>query len=416
MSDTQDVVTNILLPTAQVGLFVLDKDIRDAVAELRNDWRFARVTFDIREGDVASAVEAYKGFMSPNLVIVETPEIGEGFTKRLEVLAESCSENTAAVVVGPVNDVYLYRTLIEMGVSDYLVRPIEKKILSELIAKILIEKLGVSESRLVAYVGAKGGVGTSWVAQASAMVLANDLDEKTVILDAAGGRSYLSVAMGTDVVTTLHEAARACVSSDQDAFRRMVVKVSDNLSVLATGAEAILDDMILAEQFEAIINKLMISYPVVIVDLSAAPVSIARSVIVRANDVVVVTSPTLPALRSARGLLQEIKTLRGGVDQGVHLTLNQKGATQGFEVSDADIINALKVDPEMILSWNPKIFAAAESSGKQLADIPSAKDVLVQIRRFLVEKLRLSGEAPAEKTDERQSSLIGGFLGKMKSK
>ncbi|HNQ92926.1 MAG TPA: type II secretion protein ATPase, partial [Alphaproteobacteria bacterium] len=103
MSDTQDVVTNILLPTAQVALFVLDKDIRDAVAELRNDWRFARVTFDIREGDVASAIETYKGHMSPNLVIVETPEIGEGFTSRLEILADSCSENTAAVVVGPVN-------------------------------------------------------------------------------------------------------------------------------------------------------------------------------------------------------------------------------------------------------------------------------------------------------------------------
>jgi len=139
-------------------------------------------------------------------------------------------------------------------------------------------------------------------------------------------------------------------------------------------------------------------------------------VIVRANDVVVVTAPTLPALRSARGLLQEIKTLRGGVDQGIHLTLNQKGATQGFDVSDADIVNALKVAPEMVLNWNPKIFAAAESSGKPLSDMVNAKEVLVQVRKFLIEKLRLSGETPTEKADGKQPSLIGGFLGKMKSK
>lgn len=416
MSDTQDVVTNILLPTARVALFVLDKDVRDAVEELKSDWRFARVTFDIREGDVDSAIEAYKSYASPNLVIVETPEIGESFTEKLEILAGSCSENTAAVVVGPVNDVYLYRKMIDMGVSDYLVRPIQKRVLSDLIAKILIEKLGVSESRLIAYVGAKGGVGASWVAQASASVLAKDLNEKTVILDAAGGRSYLSVAMGTDVVTTLHEAARACISTDQDAFRRMVVKVADNLSVLATGAESILDDTISAEQFEAIINKLMVSYPIVIVDLSAAPVAIARSVVVRANDVVVVTSPTLPALRAARGLLQEIKTLRGGVDQGIHMTVNLKGATQGFDVSDADISGALKVEPEMVLNWLPKIFAAAESSGKSLDDMANAKEVLAQVRKFLVDKLKISNSAPAEKSEEKSASLLGGFLGKMKTK
>ena len=71
----------------------------------------------------------------PELLVVETRTIEDGFTERLEVLAGNCSDHTSAVVVGPVNDVYLYRKLIAMGVSDYLVRPIRKDVLAEVLAK-----------------------------------------------------------------------------------------------------------------------------------------------------------------------------------------------------------------------------------------------------------------------------------------
>ena len=300
MSENSEVITNVLLPSARVALFVRDKEMREAAALLKDDWRFARVSFDIQDGDVASATEVFRVKESPNLLIVETEEIGEGFTDRLEVLAGSCAEHTAAVVVGPVNDVYLYRQLIDMGVSDYLVRPISKEVLTELIAKILIEKLGAPGCRLMAFVGAKGGVGTSTIAQACALFASTTLNQKTVILDAAGGKSYLSVAMGTEAMTTLHEASRVSAGTDQDSFRRMIVKVNENLSVLATGAEAILDAPVTAEQYEVIINKLMVKYPLVIVDLSQAPTALVSAIITRAHETIVVSSPSLPSLRAAR--------------------------------------------------------------------------------------------------------------------
>ncbi|HRK98082.1 MAG TPA: type II secretion protein ATPase [Alphaproteobacteria bacterium] len=416
MSDHQDVVTHVLLPVARVSLFVRDQDIRDLAESLKSDWRFARVTFDIRDGDVDTAIDTYRQAVSPNLVIVETEEIGDSFTGRLEVLANSCAENTAAVVVGPVNDVYLYRRLIDMGVSDYLVRPVDRDVLIELIAKILIEKLGAPGSRMVAFVGAKGGVGTSMVAQTSALVSSHDLEQKTVIMDAAGGGSYLSVAMGTEAVTTLHEASRVSGSSDQDSFRRMIVKVGDNLSILATGAESVLDVPVSADQFELILNKLMVTFPLVVVDLSQAPKSLVAVTMERAHDVVVVSTPTLPSLRSARSLFQEIKALRGGDEKGLHLVLNQKGQSQGFEVSDQDIETALKIHPDMVINFQPKIFSAAESSGKTLFEVAGSKEVAAQFKSFLIKNMRFSSEEISEKPSDGGSKMLSGFLGKFKSK
>lgn len=416
MSEPSESAFNTLLPAARVSLFALDQDLKEVVQSLSEDWRFARVTFDIRDGDVETATNLYQKHESPNLMIVQTAEIGEGFTDKLEVLAGSCSENTAAVVVGPVNDVYLYRKLIDMGVTDYLVRPVEKQVLTNLIAKTLIEKLGAPGSKLIAFIGAKGGVGTSTLAQMSALVSSDRLGQKTIIMDAAGGRSYLSVAMGTEAMTTLHEAVRASGSADQDSFKRMMVKVSDQLYVLATGAEAVLDDSVSSDQYESILGRLMVTYPVVFVDLSNAPVALARPVLSRAHDVVIVTNPTLPSLRTARSLLQEIKTLRGGGEQGLHMALNMKGVTQGSEVSDADIETAMKMAPHLSLPWSPKVFGEAESFGKFLTDIPGAKDILASVSKFLVSFIGMSGEADIAPQSEGSQKLLGGLLGKLKSK
>jgi pilus assembly protein CpaE len=414
MSDFQGSSNSVLLPSGKITLFVKDEDIKNAALSLQDDWRFARVTINVVSGDVEGAVDLYSSHASPDIVVVETQEISDSFAGRLEVLAGHCSENTAAIVVGPVNDVYLYRKLIDMGVSDYLVKPLTRDVLAQVFSKILIERLGATGSHLIACIGAKGGVGTSSIAQLLSTVSANDLHQKTIILDAAGGWSYLSVAMGGDSVTTLHEVARAAAGSDQDSFNRMTVHVNDKLSFLGTGAESLLDDMVSAEQFEIVVNRLMHTYPVVVVDLSGAQIDIRRNILSRANNVVVVSTPTLSALRAARGLLEETKTVRGGSDNGLHIILNMKGVGSGHEVSDSDMATALKIKADMVLGFLPKIFGAAEGQGKSLSSVSGGQDIAQTVKQFLESKIGLNRERGAvANTAQEKSGLFDGFLGKI---
>jgi len=420
MSDFSGSHSSVLLPSASISLFVKDSDIKQFALSLKEDWRFARVKINIIDGDVDAALQFYASNPSPDLVMVETLEITDEFVGHLETLGGNCAENTAAVVVGPTNDVYLYRKLIDMGVSDYLVKPLTRDILASVFAKILIERLGAENSQLIACIGAKGGVGTSAISHLLSDVSGNALHQKTIILDAAGGWSYLSVAMGGDTVTTLHEVARASLSNDKDSFGRMIIPVGDKLSYLGTGAEPLLDDSVSAESFEIIVNKLMQTYPVVIVDLSGAPVDICRNVLARANDVLIVSTPTLSSLRSARGLLQEAKTIRGDKGDGLHIVLNKKGIGSGFEVSESDMALALKEKPDMVIPFVPKIFGAAEAQGKSLSSISGSADIAADVKKFMIEKCGLSAEktstAAASKASNAKSGLLDGFIGKMKKK
>ncbi|MCC7304789.1 MAG: type II secretion protein ATPase [Alphaproteobacteria bacterium] len=416
MSDAANQNTSILLPTAAVAVYSRDRETLEAARALSDDWRFARVAINVQEGDATSAAQDFRQGASPDLVLVQTETIDDSFPAQLEVLAGSCDENTAAIVIGPVNDVYLYRKLIDMGVSDYLVRPIPVAVMAEVIARTLIERKGVAGSRLIAFAGAKGGVGATALAQAAAWTSAEILGQKTLLLDTAGGWSTFSVGLGFEPAATLSAAARAAANNDEESLKRMLFRADDKLSVLATGSEALLSPGIEDSQVEELINVLMVKYPVVIVDLSHASPEVHKTVLRRANQVNIVTTPFLPALRHARTLVHEIQELRGGKDEktgsGIELIINMQGMATAHEVSRKDIEQAMELKISATVPFAPRAFIGSESESKRLT---LDKDGQGIVRGALLPVLRRAIGGDAE---EQEAPASGGFfsniLGKLK--
>lgn len=230
MSESDTSPTTVLLPSARVTLYTRDADTRAAFEAIAKDWRFARVTLEVSDGDVNTAIDTYTQYASPELVIIQTEEISDAFTDRIEALGGVCSESTSAIIIGPVNDVNLYRRLVAMGVSDYLVKPVKTMPLSHDIASILLKKIGASDSRLISLIGGKGGVGVSLAAQTLAWATSGRLQQKTFLLDASGGWSTLSVGMGFEPATTLAEAVKAaaenrggCADADDPSGEREII-------------------------------------------------------------------------------------------------------------------------------------------------------------------------------------------------
>lgn len=406
--------TSILLPEASVDLFIKDKETMEAARSLVDDWRFARVTVSVEEGDVETAIQSYQEAKSPTLIIIETDVTDESFVARLEALANHCAEGTNAIVIGPVNDINLYRHLTSIGISDYLVKPVPLETLSEVIANSLIDNLGASGSRLIATIGAKGGVGTSSITQALALGLTEKADQKTFLMDAAGGWSSLSVNMGFEPTTTLHEAVRAAATKDWDVLGRMVHKANDKLSVLTSGSDAMLEPSVHAQQYEELLDMVMGSYPVVITDLSDSIPSLKKAVLDRAHQIFIVTTPTLSALRATRTLIQEIKQLHGGDIAKLELIVNMEGSIPSKEVSKKDIEEALDFKPSMMIGFDPKLFFAAENEGKKIS---ADKEGQALIDKLLgLTKSVLSTVSVPKNSDEGAMGTINQFLNKLTAK
>lgn len=414
MSAEEQQGTNILLPKARIAVFSEDDDTLSSVQGLQADWRFARVEILVVRGGVENAITTYQGQASPDLMIIQTEDINDGFTDRLGTLSGYCVEGTSAIIVGPVNDVYLYRQMIEMGVSDYLVKPITPDVISEVIAKALVTRLGVSDSALVAFIGAKGGVGTSVLTQISSSISAEKTGQKTILVDAGGGWSSASVGLGFDPSASLMEVTRSVSVKNDENLKRMIQPLSEKLSVLATGADAMLDPSISGEQIEDILDSLMVKFPVVFVDLSCAAASVRKAVLSRASQVVVVSEPSVTSLRFCRTLLKEVFDVRGGKRSAVSLVINKSGISKAHEVAKADIEEALEFPVSATLGYLPALFFKHESNIYNTVTDKDGAGLLTAILPIL--KKILSHDVGDSSEEGKNTGLLGGFLNKLSAK
>lgn len=396
-----------LLPAAQVHFYARDPGTLKTANDLSADWRCARVQISAVDADMDAAIAHYRDHASPEIVVIETDDISDAFIAKLSDLAAVCASGTEAVIIGPKNDVHLYRSLIDLGVRDYLVRPLAEDDIYKVIAKVLIEKNGLSGSTLISVIAAKGGMGATSVAQNAAVLIADMLKQKTTLVDLGGSSGTINIAFGLEPSVTLAEAVRIGQSGSEDDIKRLQQSAGDNLSVVTLGGDPILADAPPAESIEVLLNRLMQKNPVVVVDLSDTLPSVRRQVLAKSNHVILVTTAALPALRNSRSLITEIKRLRGGLDH-FSAILSMKGA-HPEEARSGDLKSALDVEPEAILPYTTKLFAAAEIAGVPAARTAAGRDYFNDILPILA---KACGVSMSKDGGQAQK---GGFLSAIKN-
>ena len=406
----QEDITSVLLPASRVDFFALDEGTAAHAERLAADWRFARVGVQVTKEGIEGAIARYGQTASPELIIIETNDISDAFIQQLGNLAGVCAAGTDAVIVGPKNDVHLYRSLVEMGIKDYLVRPVSEEDMIKVIARTLVEKRGLSGTRLISVIGSKGGVGTTAIAQILAWDVAEILKQKTMLMDMAGSAGSIGISYGLEPTAPLTEALRLGGAGSEDDVKRIIQSATEQLSILVCGGEPILMDNIDPDSVEVLVNRLMQKYPAIVIDLSHASPSVQKMLLLRSAEIVLVTTSMLSALRNARTLLGEIKALKSHLKE-VDLVLNMRGMAPSEEVPVEDIKTLLGLEPSATIPYLPKIFSASEATGKSVGHSNNAQNVLDALIA-IAEK----GAAVKNKTPVGEGKKKSGFLGKLLKK
>lgn len=395
-----------LFPDAKIDVFAQDASTREAVTHLEKDWRVARVKLRLDQGDIVSAINRYGNEASPDVIIIETHAIDASFTAHLEHLANVCGPNTSAIFIGPENDITLYRHLLSMGATDYLVRPVRQEDLITVLHKALQHKIGTGNSRLITVMGSKGGVGTTRIAQILAQAMAAH-EEKTTLFDCGGGWNMIGNSYGAHALSALRDLATT-VRAQEDALDEVCHHIAPNLSWLATGGDPLLVSTLGPDGFETITDALMRRAPNVLIDLSQSATSIRGMAFAKAQHIVLVTTATPICLRNTRLLIKEIHGLRGA-DAPIHLIVNQRGILAKEEIRSADIAQALGLSPTVEISYAPDVFARLDMFEGQGFLQEAAK--LVPLFATLVQKIT-GKAAPNKNVGNDNPSLVKRLLGR----
>ncbi|MDP3407347.1 P-loop NTPase [Bosea sp. (in: a-proteobacteria)] len=362
-----------------------------AIADRRMDKAHAR----IHMGGPAAAVEAFRAAPTPNIIILETVSDPASLVGHLDALSESCDAGTKVVVIGHVNDVQLYRDLIRRGVSEYLIAPLSTLDVLKTLSELYISPGARNLGRIIAVMGAKGGVGASTVAHNVAWAIARNLDASTVIVD-------LDIAFGTagldfnqDPPQGIAEAVFAPERLDANMLDRLLSRCSDNLALLA--APAMLDRTLdLPEDaFDQLFDLLRATVPCVVLDVPHVWSGWARRALITSDEIVVVAGPELASLRNAKNLIDLARANRPN-DSGAKLVLNQVGMPKRPEIDAAEFAKALGVEVLTSIPFDAQLFGTAANNGQMIAEVQAGgktAEAFVQIASSLTGR----GEAKRSK-------------------
>ena len=365
------------VPRVSIQAFCESPDVAAIVGAAMSDRRMAKAHVKVNMGGAAAAVEAYKSAPTPNVVVLESPAGRDALLEQLEELAQYCDAGTKVVVLGMLNDIVLYRQLIARGVSEYLVAPFGAVDFVQAMSLLFTVPGAKPLGRVIAVVGAKGGVGASTVAHNLAWSLASLTEMATIIAD-------LDLAFGTagldynqDPPQGVAEAVFAPERVDAVLVDRLLSKCGDHLSLLA--APATLDRVLDFSEasFDSLLDAMRGSTPWVVLDVPHLWSGWARRILVSADEVTVVACPDLANLRNAKNLIDNARAARLN-DAPPRLILNGVGMLKRPEISAAEFAKAVETGPTAVIPHDPKLFGAAANNGQMIAEIePNGKTAQV---------------------------------------
>ena len=393
-------------PRVSVQAFCDSVETAAAVQSAGEDRRLAKAHVKIQMGGATAAVEAYRSSPTPNVIIIEAEARGDDILHRLDQLAEVCDAGTRVIVVGRINDVTLYRELTKRGVSDYLMSPVGTLDVVRSVCGLFTAPEAKAVGRIIAVVGAKGGVGASTIAHNIAWAIARDLSLDTVVTD-------LDLAFGTagldynqDPPQGIADAVFSPDRVDTAFVDRLLSKCTDHLSLLA--APATLDRVydFGAESFDSILDSLRSNIPCVILDVPHIWSGWTKRLLVSADDILVVAGPDLANLRNAKNLVDLLRIARPN-DHRPYYCLNQVGVPKRPEITPADFAKALEDQPLVVIPFEPQLFGTAANNGQMIAEV-SANHKSAEMFRQLAQVL--TGRAEAKK---QRGGLLSPLLNKL---
>jgi pilus assembly protein CpaE len=395
-------------PRVSVQAFCETVETAAAVQAAGEDRRLGKAHLKIQMGGMAAAVEAYRAAPTPNVIVLESEGRGDVLVG-LDQLATVCDPGTRVVVIGRINDVGLYRELVRRGVSDYVIAPINALDVVRSICNLFSAPEAKSVGRVIAVVGAKGGVGASAISHNVAWAIARDLAMDSVVVD-------LDLAFGTagldynqDPPQGVADAVFSPDRVDTAFIDRLLSKCTDHLSLLA--APAALDKVydFGTDAFDAIFDTLRTTMPCIVLDVPHQWSGWTRRALVGADDILIVAAPDLANLRNTKNIFDLLKATRPN-DRPPLYCLNQVGVPKRPEINAAEFAKAIESQPIASIPFDPQMFGSAANNGQMIAEI-SANHRTTEM--FLQIAQRLTGRSETKKP---RGSFLSPLIEKLRGK
>ncbi|WEX75052.1 AAA family ATPase [Sinorhizobium numidicum] len=351
------------IPKVDIAVFCNSEEVGEAIRTAAIDRRMSRATVTVKAGGIKEATSLYGGVTSPNLVVVENSDDEVRLMSALEALAIECVTGTKVIVIGCSNDVGLYKKLLDAGVSDYLVRPLEPMDFVAAVHRCFRDSTEEKLGRIVAFVGAKGGTGSSTLAHNVALAMSKRVDADVLVADL--DLQYGTLGLNFDVEGP--QGISAVLDSpdrlDDVLLRRLAVPYTERLHLLPATADLDRFYNLREEHVDHLLDVARSSSWHIVVDLPHIWTPWTKKMLLEADEIVVTATPDLASMRNAKNLIDFLKKARPN-DPPPRLVLNKVGTPKLSEIKAKDFVAAVGLEENVTISFDPQLFGKAANNGQ----------------------------------------------------
>lgn len=236
---------------------------------------------------------------------------------------------TGIVLIASSLDPHVMLEAMRAGVTECLQDPVTPQALDQAVRRVLVDALPEQLGRVVAFVGAKGGVGTTTLAVNTATTLARSAAGEVLLVDLHTGSGDAALFIGAEPRFTVVDVLENVHRLDDAFFRGIVEKTKVGAEFLGS-ADRMSPSAADPQRIRALLDFSIRKYRVTVLDLSGSNVAALDSLEI-ASSIVLVTSQELPAVRSAGRLSQALRARYGGSRVKVVINRFDRNAEIGKE-------------------------------------------------------------------------------------
>lgn len=399
------------IPRISIHAFCISPETGAVLQRAADDRRAARAHVTVMMGGSEAAIAHYADKPTPNLILIETQGPRTQVLEELGALAECCDPGTKVIVLGAVNDIPLYRELMRRGIGEYLVGPFTPVQIIDTVSLLYGDPGLAPIGRVMAFIGAKGGVGSSTIAHNVAWWLAESFEAETTIVDLDLPFGTTGLDFNQEQGQGLLEAITAPERLDEMLLERLLVHSTDRLSLFTAPPQLEREMDLNPEICDSVLEVVRQSVPCVIVDMPTAWTAWSRQVLAGADEIIITTTPDLAGLRNAKNLFDLLRQERPN-DPPPKIVLNQVGVPKRPEIPTKDFNEAMGTEPALILPFDPQLFGTAANNGQMIGELKGDNKTALGLRHL---SATITGRQEPTHHKARKKPLFS-FLGGKKAK
>src|SRR4051794_32092867 len=350
-----------------------------SAAALRKGFEGSNV--EVKRGTIHNATRMLETDTELFALVIDISGVDDPFTA-LERLARLCPPDVRVALIGESTDIPFYRSLMELGVSEYLPKPLTRDmVLNQLRPKLLGDVAPGPTDRgghVIAICGAQGGAGATSIAINLALQLAETTKAKVALLDLHLQGGETAVMLGLRPGPGLRIALENPMRADTLFLERAAIEVNERVSLISADEELDAQLEITEAGVRHVLGLLRQRFNYIVVDIPVPFPPSIHPVITLSRHVLVLLEAEVTGLRNAHALRTAVTNIAG--KDRVFTLLNRADRAGGLP--RAMIVKALGAEPDMVIPDLGKGMTQAVNLG-----IPALKHVR-GLRRHLAPIVR----------------------------